>query len=103
MKRFFFYCTLSAISFLLVSASCSKPAADAGNKYNIRVTTFAGKGGVAGLVDAKGDAARFSSPGQLVFDERNQTLYAADQGFNGLTIRAIDLEGNVTTYVGINT
>ena len=109
MKRVFLNCTISAVAFLSMSTSCSKTNTSSGdtppvdnNTYNIRVTTFAGKGGVSGMVDAKGDAARFSSPGQMVFDERNQTLYVADQGFNGLAIRAIDLEGNVSTYVGLN-
>jgi DNA-binding beta-propeller fold protein YncE len=113
MKRVFFYCTVSAVSLLLISSGCSKagsapspapgdPDPVPGHTYNIRVTTFAGKAGVTGKVDAKGDAARFSSPGQMVFDDRNQTLYVADQGFNGLAIRGIDLEGNVTTYVDQN-
>lgn len=65
--------------------------------YAIQVTTFAGAPTVSGYVDGK--EALFSNPAQMVFDPRDQMLYVADQGFEGLVIRSIDLAGNVDTYV----
>lgn len=65
--------------------------------YAIQVTTFAGTPTVSGYVDGK--EALFSNPAQMVFDPRDQMLYVADQGIEGLVIRSIDLAGNVDTYV----
>ena len=70
------------------------------------VTTFAGTAGVPGYVDGAAATAKFNGPRQMVFDSRpstnypNGVLYVADQGFSGLTVRAIDAQtGAVSTYV----
>lgn len=59
------------------------------------VSTFAGKAGAAGNVDAQGAAARFNEPGALVID-RADNLYVADR-FNA-AIRKVTPAGVVSTF-----
>lgn len=62
------------------------------------VTTFAGRAKESGSADGKADAATFNRPtGLAVADDG--TVYVADTGNH--TIRAIDAEGNVTTFAGV--
>lgn len=62
------------------------------------VTTIAGTAKSAGYVDAAGTAARFSGPGNLIYDGSG-TLYIADT--NNSRIRQLALAtGAVTTLVG---
>lgn len=59
------------------------------------VSTFAGKAGAAGNVDAQGAAARFNVPGALAID-RADNLYVADL-FNA-AIRKVTAAGVVSTF-----
>ena len=68
----------------------------------VMVTTVAGQyaNGKGGLADGNGTAARFSYPGQMVFDKSDH-LYIIDQGMfsdYATTIRKMDPAGNVTTF-----
>ena len=60
------------------------------------VTTFAGSS--SGYKDGKGTAARFNAPTGLVYDKVKHVLYVADRGNH--RIRAIDVQGNVSTFAG---
>lgn len=106
MKRFALQ-TLSCllVTALLLSASCSKSAANGPDttntgsnvpKVNLTVTTFAGKLNDKGNAeDGAGSNARFWNPTKMVYDYRNNTLYVAD----GTTIRSVDAAANVKTYL----
>ncbi|HVT04728.1 MAG TPA: NHL repeat-containing protein [Thermoanaerobaculia bacterium] len=77
--------------------------ADTGNQTIRRitqdgmVTTFAGRVGVSGWLDAAGINAEFRSPIGLAFDS-SDTLYVAD--YNNHAIRKIDRNGVVSTFAG---
>lgn len=71
-----------------------------GTVINVTVTTIAGKLDDHGNAeDGKGMDARFWNPTKMVFDNRNNTLYVAD----GTTIRSIDQQNNVSTYMPLHT
>ena len=62
------------------------------------VTTFAGKLGVYGLVNATGTNAEFYLPNGLAFD-KSGNLYVSDTGNN--LIRKITTAGVVSTFAGV--
>ena len=62
------------------------------------VSTFAGRAGVAGSVDAMGAAARFTNPAGMAIDS-SDNLYVSDAG--NFTIRKITPAGAVTTLAGV--
>lgn len=61
------------------------------------VTTFAGSPGSAGTTDATGTAARFNSPGGVVFNAAGE-LFVADSGNH--SIRRISATGVTSTFAG---
>lgn len=70
---------------------------------SVTVSTVAGQyleSGTGGFSDGKGQAARFSYPGQLAIDKYDN-LYIIDQGLfseDATVIRKMDSEGNVITF-----
>jgi sugar lactone lactonase YvrE len=64
---------------------------------NGAVTTVAGIRGAPGMVDGKGDQARFSSPNSLAVDAAG-VIYVLD-GFNS-AVRKVAADGTVTTLAG---
>ncbi len=61
------------------------------------VSTFAGRGGVAGTADGKGGEARFATPRGIAVDPRGN-VYVADEGNSN--IRKITPDGVVSTLAG---
>lgn len=61
------------------------------------VTTFAGSAGEVGAVDGRLSSARFSSPAEMVFDDKGN-LFVADS--LNQTIRKISTDGVVSTVCG---
>lgn len=98
------------IGICFLSTSCSKaigekqapdssPIIDPA-KMNVHVFTIAGKADDRGHAeDGNGAAARFWNPTKMIFDSRNNMLYVAD----GTTIRSIDEQNNVKTYMPVGT
>jgi hypothetical protein len=69
-------------------------------EFNVNVSTIAGKIRDHGNAeDGTGASARFWNPTKMVFDPRNNMLYVAD----GTTIRSIDQQNNVKTYMPLGT
>jgi Streptogramin lyase len=66
-------------------------------EYRARVSTYAGKAGVSGLVNAQVFEARMKYPYGLAYDSAGN-LYFSDQGNH--SIRKIDTSGNITTFAG---
>ncbi len=64
-----------------------------------QVTTLAGKCGMAGYVNATGDAARFDGAAGLAVDPATGDVYVSE--LNNQTIRKITKAGQVTTVAGI--
>ncbi len=64
-------------------------------KYNVLVSTIAGKYGIQGDDDGNGSKARFWNPTKMVYDNRNNVLYVTD----GTVIRSVDQNNNVKTYL----
>lgn len=62
-----------------------------------QVTTIAGKAGIRGGNDGRGEEARFSFPTGIVLDS-DDTIYVTDSENN--TIRKISKDGRVTTFAG---
>ena len=109
MKHYLFS-TLRYALLLFITTACSKgingdtntnypggPVTDDHpGKYNVSVTTIAGKAGDHGNAeDGNGANARLWNPTKMIFDNRDNVLYVAD----GNTIGAIDQQNNVTTYL----
>jgi DNA-binding beta-propeller fold protein YncE len=70
-----------------------------------RVTTVAGKPGVAGYADGTGETVRFNKPIGLAIDAQDN-LYIADSDYDGkpngnCLIRKMDRRGRVTTLAGV--
>jgi sugar lactone lactonase YvrE len=100
MKLFFFF----PLIVLFSCAGCQKknitaPGTNPGpgtSPLKATVVTLAGEAGQTGNTDGQGSSARFTNPGKICFDPRNNVLYVADH----IAIRAVDEAGNVTTYMG---
>jgi NHL repeat len=65
---------------------------------NGAVTTFAGKLGVSGIVNANGTNAQFNAPSGLAFDASGN-LFVSDTGNH--VIRKITTAGAVSTFAGV--
>ncbi len=59
---------------------------------NSEVSTFIGKQGSSGLQNAQGVNAQFSDPYQIVYSNRENSLFIADCGNN--LIRKVTMDGN---------
>jgi hypothetical protein len=101
------FCILSVAALFFTSA-CSKPADSSpgaggtgtASNLNVTVSTIAGKVGDHGNAeDGNGINARFWNPTKMVYDPRDNMLYVAD----GTTIRSIDRQNNVKTYMPLHT
>jgi len=85
---------------IYVTENISNRIRKIGNDDNVYL--FAGSAnGDEGYVNAQGGNARFKGCSSLAYDPTTQTIYVADGGNN--RIRAIDLNGNVSTYAGTGT
>jgi len=72
---------------------------DDGGGTDTGITLLAGNATTGGFADAKGTAARFSTPRGLAVDASGN-VYVADPG--NFTIRRIASDGTVTTFAGLH-
>jgi hypothetical protein len=108
MKHLLTFSSCIVLAILLLTTACTKNIDTNANANNLKsnavnnatissvtVTTIAGKYGIQGDADGKGDNARFWNPTKMVYDNRNNMLYVAD----GTVIRSVDQQNNVKTYL----